>query len=79
MLFHGTSEKGIAGILETGYRNSVKGDFRRGVYQPKVLTWCLYIPVEETLKNLLHVCQQNSRVAKVPNSFLRKLEFAKNS
>ena len=32
MLFHGTGKKGVAGILETGYRNSVKGDFGRGVY-----------------------------------------------
>ena len=32
MLFHGTSKKGVAGILETGYTNSVKGDFGRGVY-----------------------------------------------
>ena len=32
MLFHGTSEKGVAGILETGYRNSEAGDFGRGVY-----------------------------------------------
>ena len=52
MLFHGTVKKDVAGILETGYGNSVKGDFGRGVYQPKVLTWRLYIPVEETLKKL---------------------------
>ena len=32
MLFHGTGKKGVAGILETGYRNSIKGDFGRGVY-----------------------------------------------
>ena len=32
MLFHGTSEKGVAGILKTGYRNSARGRFGRGVY-----------------------------------------------
>ena len=32
MLFHGTGKESVAGILETGYTNSVKGDFGRGVY-----------------------------------------------
>ena len=32
MLFHGTSQKGVAGILENGFKNSEKGKFGKGVY-----------------------------------------------
>ena len=32
MLFHGTSSKGIEGILKEGFKNSVKGLFGKGVY-----------------------------------------------
>ena len=32
MLFHGTSQEGVAGILEYGFKNSEKGYFGEGVY-----------------------------------------------
>ena len=32
MLYHGTSEKGVSGILKEGFRNSEKGWFRKGLY-----------------------------------------------
>ena len=32
MLYHGTSEKGVTGILKEGFRNSEKGWFGKGVY-----------------------------------------------
>ena len=32
MLFHGTSQKGVAGILENGFKNSESGKFGKGLY-----------------------------------------------
>ena len=32
MLFHGTSQKSVAGILENGFKNSEEGKFGKGVY-----------------------------------------------
>ena len=32
MLFHGTNQKGVTGILENGYKNSKEGKFGKGVY-----------------------------------------------
>ena len=32
MLYHGTSQKGVTGILKEGFRNSEKGWFGKGVY-----------------------------------------------
>ena len=39
MLFHGTSSKGVKGILTEGFKNSTKGWFGKGVY----MTDCSYI------------------------------------
>ena len=32
MLFHGTSQEGVGGILENGFKNSKQGYFGEGVY-----------------------------------------------
>ena len=45
MLFHGTSYKGVTGILKEGFRNSEKGWFGKGVY----MTDCSEIAFNYTL------------------------------
>ena len=46
MLFHGTNQKGVTGILKEGFRNSEKGWFGKGVY----MTDCSYTAFDYSKK-----------------------------
>ena len=47
MLYHGTSRKGVTGILKEGFRNSEKGWFGKGVY----MTDCSEIALSYSFNN----------------------------
>ena len=43
MLYHGTNQKGVTGILKEGFRNSEKGWFGKGSVHDRLFRNCLYL------------------------------------